>query len=286
MTSPRPRIWVDTDVALGSRSGDVDDGFALAALFAAARIGRIELLGVSTVTGNVSAAEAEGCARSLAEAADVAVTIVRGGDGSGATAAAGEAIAALPAGASLVAIGPLSNVAAALRADSRVADRVALRIVGGNLSSRGVLPPLWPHEFNLAKDRGAAREVLATPWLDLVVYPLDIVRRLRCDGRRLDAISSCGPAGALLARGSRRWLTRSRWRHGRRGFPVWDLSPALEAADCLSVLIEARRFPMSQRAFAGIPDPVRTAVAFDPIRAWALFEELLGAPALRGSRER
>lgn len=285
-----PSVWVDTDVALGARRGDVDDGFALAALLGAARLERIILLGISTVTGNASAGVAEDCARALVEAAGLCVPVVRGGGRAGATAAAGDTIAALPADACLVAIGPLSNVAAALRADPQLATRVALRVVGGNLSSRGIVPPVWPHEFNLARDRRAARAVLAAPWLDLAVYPLDVVRRLRCDARRLEAISSRGPAGALLARASRRWLAWSRWRHGAGGFPVWDLPPALEAAGCLDVSIEPRRFPRPQRAFAGIPDPARAAVAFDPAKAWSAFEELLSAlsatPSGRGSPAR
>ncbi|MFN2632643.1 MAG: nucleoside hydrolase [Thermoanaerobaculia bacterium] len=269
------RVWVDTDVALGAPAGDVDDGFALAALLGAARGGRIDLLGVSTVTGNAPADSAEDCARALAEAAGVQVPIVRGGGRSGGTGAAGQRIAALPVGARLVAIGPLSNVAAALRADPGLADRVSLRIVGGNLTSRGVIPPLWPHEFNLARDRDAAPAVLRAPWRDLALYPLDVVRRLRCDARRLDALSSRGRIGGLLARESRRWLARSRWRHGMRGFPVWDLPAALEAAGALTVAIEPRQFPRSQRAFAGLPDPVRAAVAFDPVEAWAAFDGLV-----------
>ncbi len=272
-----PAVWVDTDVALGAGRGDVDDGFALAALLGAARLRRIVLLGISTVTGNAAAGVAEDCARALVEAAGLFVPVVRGGGPSRATAAAGEAIAALPAGARLVAIGPLSNIAAALRANGQVAARLALRVVGGNLSSPGVLPPLWPHEFNLARDRRAARAVLAAPWRDIALYPLDVVKRLRCTAPRLEEISSRGPAGALLARASRRWLARSRWRHGAGGFPVWDLPPALEAAGCLDVSIEPRRFPGPQRAFAGIPDPVRAAVAFDPAKAWSSFDDLLSA---------
>ena len=43
------RVWVDTDVALGDGRGDVDDGFALAAILTAARRGRTSIAGISTV---------------------------------------------------------------------------------------------------------------------------------------------------------------------------------------------------------------------------------------------
>ena len=274
-----PRVWIDTDIALGAPAGDVDDGFAVAALCAAARAGRIELLGISTVSGNASAGEAEGCARAMAAVSGFAVPVLRGGDARGGGESAGAAIARLPEGTRIVALGPLSNVAAALSAAPDLPGRATLRLVGGNLSSRGFLPPLWPHEFNLAYDRKAARAALSAPWRELALYPLDVVRRLRCDGTRLDAIASCGAPGALLARGSRRWLARTRWRHGRRGFPLWDLPPALEAAGVLPVGIEPRRFPLPQRIFAGIPDRVLAVTSFDAEEAWAAFTGLMSAPS-------
>jgi len=82
--------------------------------------------------------------------------------------------------------------------------------------------------------------------------------------------------GTLLADGSRRWLRRSRWRHGSGGFPVWDLVPALEAAGALDVRVEERTFPWTQRAAFGIPERVWALTDFDPSEAWRGFDELLG----------
>jgi len=263
-----PRVWVDTDVALGSARGDVDDGFAIAALLAAARQGRIDLLGISTVSGNASAKEAARCAVALAAAAGSDVPIVQG-----ATAAA--ALAAVPEDCRVVAIGPLSNVAAAVALSPQLPWRVSLSIVGGNLTSRGPLPPLWPHEFNLAKDRSAARAVLGAGWRRLVLYPLDAMRSLRCDADRLRRVSELGLLGALLAQGGKRWLSRSRWRWGSAGFPVWDLPSALQAAGVLEVEIASAEFPPAQRRYSGIPENVSAAVAFDPRAAWRGFDDLL-----------
>lgn len=272
MASSLPRVWVDTDVALGAPAGDVDDGFALAALTGAAALGRIELLGASTVDGNTTAAEAERCARTLFEAAGASVPVHRDG--------AARAIAGLPDDAVLVAIGPLGNVAAALALDPGLAARARLSVVGGNLTSPGFLPPLWPHEFNLAKGRRSARAVLNAPWRELVLYPLDVLRRFRCDAARIErlAAAGAGPVRRLLAEGSRRWLARSRWRHGAGGFPVWDLVPALEAAGALRVRVEPRTFPRPQRIAFGIPERVSAATDFDPDEAWRGFDELVGIP--------
>ena len=111
----------------------------------------------------------------------------------------GRALAALPADCRIVAIGPLTNVAAAIAVSPALPGRVSLSVVGGNLTSRGPLPPVWPHEFNFAKDRAAARAVLGAKWRRLVLYPLDAMRRMRCTEDRLRRISALGAAGALLA---------------------------------------------------------------------------------------
>jgi purine nucleosidase len=272
-----PRVWVDTDVALGSASGDVDDGFALAALLAAARLGRIELLGISTVSGNASAAEASRCARALVSAAAFEVPVVRGE----AAGEAGAALAALPEDCRIVAIGPLTNVAAAIAFSPELPGRVSLSVVGGNLTTHGAMPPLWPHEFNLAKDRPAAKAVLGASWRRLVLYPLDAMRRMRCTEDRLRRISGLGAAGAFLASASKRWMSRSRWRWGSGGFPVWDLPSALEAAGALRVEIAPARFPKTQRRFSGIPEHVTAAVAFDAAAAWSAFDVLLASSETR-----
>ena len=268
-----PRVWVDTDVALGSARGDVDDGFAIAGLLGAARLRRIELLGISTVSGNASAAEASRCARALVAAASSDVAVLRGE----AAGEAGAALAGLPANCRIVAIGPLTNIAAAIALAPELPERVSLSVVGGNLSSKGLLPPLWPHEFNLARDRAAAKAVLEAPWRELVFYPLDVMRALRCNPERVRRISGAGPVGARLAEGSRRWLRRSRWRWGRSGFPVWDLPPALQAAGAIEVEIAAVRFPSAQRRYSGIPEEASAAVALDADAAWRAFEALIGS---------
>ncbi len=104
-------IWVDTDIALGARSGDVDDAFALAAVV---RSPALRLVGVSSVFGNTSSATAARCAERLLAVAGSNVPVVEGAARAGGSSAAAEAIARLPAGTWLLALGPLTNVAAAL----------------------------------------------------------------------------------------------------------------------------------------------------------------------------
>jgi inosine-uridine nucleoside N-ribohydrolase len=266
---------VDTDVALGAPRGDVDDGFALAALFSAHRAGRIRIAGVSTVSGNTTAAGAEDCARRLAAAAGVVVPILRGAEGPGGRGPAAGSIAGLPEGAEILALGPLTNVAAALAADPALPGRAGLRLVGGNLSSRGFLAPLWPFEFNLSLDAAAARRVLAAPWREIVLYPLDVVSAVRADEQRLRRLASLSSLGALLSRESARWLKRARWRHLGRGFPLWDLPAALEAVGAFSTEKAEGEIRLRMRPLVGNTARLQWVKGVVPHKAWALFESLL-----------
>ncbi|HEX7251730.1 MAG TPA: nucleoside hydrolase [Thermoanaerobaculia bacterium] len=270
-------VWVDTDVALGARGGDVDDGFALAALFRAVQQGRAELLGVSTVFGNTTAKESERCARMLAEQAGLSVDAVRGGESAGETTEASRLISKLPDSAELLCLGPLTNVAAACRIDPTLPERLSVRVVGGNLTSIGMLAPLWPFEFNLALDRQAARLVLSSKWRDLTLYPLDVVRLLRIGAEELAGIARSSPLGAFLADHSLRWLRRSRLRPGRRGFPLWDLPAALDLVGLLPAEHQARTLARGLRTFLGSARAHRCLVSMATDRAWRAFRCLIDA---------
>ena len=216
-------LWVDTDVALGAARGDVDDGFALAAVVSAnARnnLQRIRLLGVSAVSGNTDARTAANCAARLLDAAGCEVRITAADD-------AARQIAALPAGATLLCLGPLTNAAAALVLDPALARRIELRAVTGvNRPLRYPWLPLF--DLNRKADRPAAAAALGLA-LRRRLYPLDVVQRLRFGADELRRIGVSGPLGDYLARGAARWARQSRLRYASARFPVWDLVAALDA---------------------------------------------------------
>jgi inosine-uridine nucleoside N-ribohydrolase len=269
------KIWVDTDVALGASRGDVDDGFALAALFGAARQGSVELLGLSTVFGNTSARESERCAGEIAAFSGRALRIVRGAETKSEDSEAADAMAALPDGVQLLCLGPLTNVAAACRRNKSLPFRVSLRAVGGNLSSRGFLPPVWPFEFNLSRDRSSARFVLSRDWRELTLCPLDVVRRLRVGREELAELAAKSPLGAYLARHSQRWLSRARWRYLASSFPVWDLSAALDAIGVLSAKHAVSKLPRGGRRLLQSEREYRFLVSMNAERAWKSFLRLV-----------
>jgi inosine-uridine nucleoside N-ribohydrolase len=223
-------LWIDTDVALGAPSGDVDDGFALAALLAA----EVELLGISAVAGNTDAESAYAAARVLRDLfpARCEVPVLRAGD-------AAARISALPAGAELVALGPLANVAAAVRLDPELPRRCTLRVVGTIRRPWRVPHLRLFHDLNFRRDGGAARALLRLPWRELRVFPLDTLRRLKLGAGDLGRLRRDGGAvGTHLANGARRWLRRKPLPFLSRPFPVWDLVAALDAAG----LLPAARF--------------------------------------------
>lgn len=271
-------LWVDCDVALGAASGDVDDGFALAAC---ALAGSASLLGVSTVFGNTAADTAQGCAQRLLGALGRQVPVLRGAPRAGAVAPqVVQALLDLPIGAHLLCLGPLTNIAAALRADPTLAARVTMWLVGGNLTSRGPLPPWWPFEFNLALDADAARVVFSAGGCGAasrILFPLPVCRRLRVDAAALWRLHETSEAGRYLARHSLRWLLRSPLRYGALSFPVWDLVPVLAALGLLPVRCGERRLIVHGRGGvreAACALPTSCAEDFDPAAAWAAFLSL------------
>jgi inosine-uridine nucleoside N-ribohydrolase len=279
---PAP-LLIDTDNALGSSSGDVDDGFATAALL---RSG-LPVAGLASVAGNIGEAAADRNNRTLgalcghdgrgyagpylrgATAGDVAERIDRRLD--------------LWSGAPVrvAALGPLTNVAAALRALDRQGLRPAVSeivLVGGNASSRGRFPPLWPHEFNLTKDREAARAVFASE-LPLTIVPLDVARRLRIGASYLARLT--GPLGEHLRRHAARWLRRSRWLHGPGGFSVFDLlaaawivEPAAVSTEETTVRVHSNLW-LEFDGFGRGGRPVRLVRSFDAGRILERFTALV-----------
>ena len=277
-------VWIDTDLALGSRHGDVDDGWAIAAL----ALGPARLLGISTVTGNATANTAARCARKLLEECGsrdgipwpARAPVIMGASRAGQVTVAAEAIATLPEGTHVLAIGPLTNVAAALARDPSLASRVTVHIVGGNLTSRGRWPRWWPREFNLWCDPDAAAAVFRAP-LRRRLHPLDECRRLTVSALDLWRLSRCMLLGSYLARHSLRWLLTSPLRLRALRFPVWDLAPALDVMDLLPARVERHRLAVRGRgllvadAASAVTEVVR---GLDRDAALANFRRLLRYP--------
>ncbi len=288
-------LLIDTDNALGSPSGDVDDAFALAALLTSglpvAPVASVAA--IVSVAGNTSEARAFANNRILGDLAGYRGHGGRGGrylrgvraESAGKAERIDEA-ADLWSGPGepvrWIALGPLTNLAAVLAAAEKrgLALRIAeVVLVGGNLSSRGRWPPLWPMEFNLTRDRPAARAVFGSD-LPLTLVPLDVARRLRAGPGELAGLG--GPLGEHLRRGARRWLWRSRILKARNSIALFDLLAAAYVVYPEHVHAETTTVHLGQRMLVEPSSggrPVRIVRGFDGEAIWARFRaQINGQP--------
>lgn len=236
------RIWIDTDAACGATpTTDPDDCLAIVWLAAHGP----PIVGISSSYGNAGIEVVERTTKALAASMESSglprIPVWRGAAGplGKSDAATPPAHAALRAELergplTILALGPLTNVAAAL--DSRLdLKRNVARLVAvmghrpGHLfhpsegSERGMLlghGPLF-RDLNFAKDAVAARSVLRMR-LPVTLVPYDAARRVRITADDLDRLARRGPAFAWAASRARGWLDYWRADIGQPGFSPFD----------------------------------------------------------------
>lgn len=268
-------LYVESDNALGSRTGDVDDAFAVAALLRAGQ----PIAALGSVFGNTGEASASRNNLALASLCGWQGTFLRGAASAVRTETmASRFLADPPETLRVVALGPLTNLAAALRrrmdADSAWSEVIC---VGSDLSSRGRWPPVWPKEFNLTQDALAACEVFGCN-APLTLVPLDVAKRMtvtRADLARIE-----GTLGARLRAGASRWLLRARLIKWSSSFPVWDLVAALYVLDPSLFELEdrsARAHPNGWIEYAGGPRRVKVVTKFDCEALWSRFLQIVNS---------
>ena len=201
-------VLIDTDPGLGLPFCDVDDALAIQLLVAAGA----PVAGLTTCFGNSGLARTHAVAERLGERWGLPVSrgAARPGD---ADTPATDAL--LAHRGTVLALAPLTNVAAALRRGARWSRLVVL---GGTDRRTPNLRPLHTTELNFALDLDAAAAVL--PHTD-ALFPMEICRTVWCGRRELDRLP------AWLGRQCRGWLRIAPLMTGRRAFHPWDVLPAL-----------------------------------------------------------
>ena len=208
---------------------DCDPGIddALAIVFACGHPG-LDLCGVTTVAGNVGLAQTTANALSVLEFAgrpDVPVAAgspvpllrppidarhVHGESGLGqaslpppraqpldvgATDLIIDTIGASPGEITLVATGPLTNIALAVRRQPALAHQVADLVIMGGSTARGNVTPAA--EFNIAADPEAAAIVFGAGWR-VTMTGLDVTLRARANGAIRQRLAALGRLGRDL----------------------------------------------------------------------------------------
>lgn len=223
------RLWIDTDAACGhGRRTDPDDCFALALL---ARAHGFDIVGISTVAGNAPRATVDRTTRELA--ARLAKKTGRALRVHSGPAALADALNDGPL--TILALGPLTNVAAALgeRPERAVNISRLVAVMGrrpGHLfhpsegAGAGMLFGHGPvfRDFNFALDPQAAAKILELD-IALSLVPYDAARGIELTVADLDRLLAAHP---WLVERSREWLAYWRRDIGRAGFYPFDLLAA------------------------------------------------------------
>lgn len=241
-------LLIDTDPALGIPLSDIDDALAI---WFCVRAG-LQVAGLTTVFGNAPGEDTFAVGSRLGEA--FGVPVFRGADDPADVST--PAVDALVAHrGSVLALGPLTNVASALLRGARWESLVVL---GGSNRWLPNLRPLHTTEFNLAMDLGAAALVL--PRTD-VLFPMEVCREVTFDAEDLAHLPD------WLRKRCEHWVRLAPLVTGRLGFHPWDLLPAVWLAhpDLFS-FVEASASLRPWRGYRGHVDftkspLVRTQVA-------------------------
>ena len=200
-------------------------------------------------------------------------------DGPGRAAVAiAERVMERPGELTVVALGPLTNLALALRAEPAIAGAVRRVVVmGGAVRVPGNHTPAA--EFNAYVDPDAAAEVLCAGW-PVTLVPLDVTHRVRLTAGRVAALRAAGdgsPVTEFVAQALAAQLAR-----GGEGFAMHDplavavaIDPGVVGTEAAAVSVERSDPARLGRTVADFREdgPVRVATAVDAGRALSLFEE-------------
>ncbi len=267
MSAPTLRVLIDTDPGLDDAVGILfalsDSRFEVEAVTAVA--GNI---GIDTTTRNVGhllaamgrgdIPYASGAAAPLRGMA-INEAAIHGADGLGGVALpaplsapdsrsatallAGHLLAAPKGALTILALGPLTNLALLARDAPHAYARIGRIIaMGGTIAGPG---NAGPHaEFNIAADSVAAQMVFDAP-VPLTLIPLDVTRQLRAEPGDLDRLSALGTDAATLASA----LIRAYFsdNQGRQSRPLHDpcvmlmaLAPQLFGTQTMRITVDCQ----------------------------------------------
>jgi inosine-uridine nucleoside N-ribohydrolase len=254
MQEPAPqKIIIDTDPG-------IDDAMAIHQAFADPRL---EVVGLTTIFGNVTATRATRNALHLAEMAshpayvaggapvplrrapEPPADFVHGPEGFGSLPAPTpgraadprsaatylcESCAAAPGEIIICAVGPLTNLAAALEHDPAITGNAGRVVVmGGSAARHGNVTDCA--EANIWNDPDAADRVFAADW-DVTMVGLDVTEKTRCGPRDFSAIAAQAPViGGFLSAATEFYFDFHEAKLGERICFMHDPSAILAITD-------------------------------------------------------
>ena len=222
-------VYVDTDVGLGTPGAEIDDGAALIFLL---RHESIDVVGAGSVFGNVPLPDAmlnldrlltwldgEHILLGLGAEKPLIADMVWSEDWQSAygktlawnaraasTLAANliiQSIRSHPGQVSILSLGPMTNLALAVRLDPGIVPLTSeVVVMGGSFNSQNPSP-----EFNVRCDPEAAQIVFRSGW-NVHALGLDVTRRVHFSRRDFSFLSDRNPAVELLRTQAPGWIDR------------------------------------------------------------------------------
>ena len=220
-------VWCDVDTATGS--GDVDDGLMLIQCFHSPEL---NIRGVSVVFGNAPLAKAVPIAKEILERFGPEGLAPHAGAASdeelGRETDAVRAMAAAlrEAPMTILAVGPVTNVASLLKLHPELHKRIErLVMVAARKPQQRFISSerqQLPHrDFNFELDP-AAMQVILDSEIPLVFAPWEVSSKVWLSRDDLDALRATGGSGAWIAETSEYWIRRWELGISEEGFNPFD----------------------------------------------------------------
>ena len=219
----RIKVIIDADPAIGVPFRDVDDGIML---LVALNSPELDILGITTTFGNVPLDTAYGKAQELVGLAGRRdIPVLRGAeraDPEGTPTEASRFIAEMaaryPGEVVVLAAGPVTNIAAALRHSPETARNLKEVIsLGGNVSAANVANTQCYTDLNYGSDAESAGLFLENVE-NLTVMSIQVSERFYISPRRYNRMLEVAGHSDYLRENTRIWY----WLQ-QRAFVVWDL---------------------------------------------------------------
>jgi inosine-uridine nucleoside N-ribohydrolase len=255
MPAATTAVWIDTDPSVSSAaSKEVDDGFALLQAFHSPEL---EIRGVSIVFGNAPLEQTWPIGREIVRRFGPAGLAVHAGaaraaqlgEETDASRALAAALRREPL--TVLALGPVTNVATVLKNHPELSHRIASLVAvagrrpGQQFRSTPSQPTPFP-DLNFELD-APAFQVLLDADVPLALAPWEVSSTVWLNETDLQRMENAGAAAGWLVEPARRWLRVWKQEFGADGFNPFDTlavgyvtSPHLIACEDLPATIEAQ----------------------------------------------
>ena len=229
VTKNKTAVWIDTDPSISSGAHEVDDGFALIQAFNSPEL---EIRGVSVVFGNAPFEVAWPIGQEIVKKYGPPNLPVYAGAAKaellGAETAASRALAEAlkKERLTILALGPVTNVAAVLKNHPELSDRIeAIIAVAGRRPHQPFITGTKKHtpfrDFNFEMD-APGFQVLLDAKVQIVLAPWEVSSKVWLKEDDLKQLAAGKPSAQWLVNPGRDWLKMWQEKFGVDGFNPFD----------------------------------------------------------------